>query len=157
MARIAIDWTKVEMDGSAEPKDVFQTADARIQGIIAGGNAKGTVKRVALPVEDKKFGKAFLMLKDVKAEALDGILAVIKGFGVDAVTDSYNDLMRQKTLAYLQTNYGDLEEVIKDAVKVCIDSLGMDESEAREFVIARRKKSGMRVPGEAVGAESVSA
>jgi len=153
MARVAVDWTKVEMDGSVEPKDVFQTADERIQGIIAGGNAKGGVQRVALTVDEKQFGKAFLKLKEVKAEAIDGILEVIKGFGIDKVSDVYNNLMREKTLAFLQTNYGDLEELIKEAIQVCVDKMGMDEAEAREFVIARRIKSGLRVPAAKVAAE----
>lgn len=146
MARTAIDWTKVEMDGSVDVKDVFQTADERIKGIVAGGNAKGAVQRVMLPVDEKQFGKAFLKLKDVKDAAIDGLIAVIKDSGIEKVTDIYNQLMREKTVAYLQENFGDLEEVIKDAVTVCIEKLGMEPVEAREFVIARRIKAGKRVP-----------
>lgn len=160
MARIAIDWTKVEMDGSVEPKDVFAQADERIQGIIAGGNAKGGVQRVALTVDEKQFGKAFLKLKEVKESALDGILAVLKTGGVDVVVDAYNDWMRAKTLGFLQREYGDLEQLIKDAVKVCVDSMEMDEAEAREFVISRRKAKGLRVPGETkaeIPADAISA
>jgi hypothetical protein len=150
MARVKIDWSKVEFSGSDKPADVFGAAPARIQAIVKGEKATGSVSKVALTVKDSQFGAAFLKLKGVTADALDGILAELKDAGIQAVTDAYNDYARAKTLAFLQTNFGDLSEQIASAVKVLMDIAGLDEATAYKTVIDGRKAKGLRIPGEPV-------
>ena len=151
MARVKIDFSKVEFDGGADsvkPENVFNNSSPTIQKLIQDKLAVGTVNRVVITSGDKQFGKAILKIKDLKSDGMDSLLSEIKSDGVDAVTTAYNDWLRAKAAADLELSHGDVTEQINEAVKAMLQYGGkaMTEAKALKFVLDSRIESGLPVP-----------
>ena len=152
MARVKIDLAKVTMAGATELPELVAGLPEGIKALAEKGAIKTKVGLVTLNVASstegeapKQFGAKYLKIDSADDSSVDSILAAIKNAGKVAVIDSYNALQRDSRLSYLSGAFGDVSKAIDEAVAVCIEKMGMTQDEAREFVIARRTKAGMRV------------
>lgn len=150
MARIKVDWSKVEMVGPL-PEDLgklVEMAPADIKPGIDSQAIKVKPSKVQITVGEgdkaKQFGASFLKIDSASDDSVDSILAAIKAAGKAAVIDAHNAIQRDNRVAFLTKNYGDISKTIDDLVQQLVDS-GWDATEARELVIAKRTKAGLRV------------
>lgn len=150
MARIKVDWSKVEWTG---PKaDDFaaltETLPESLKPLAVDGGI--TVKPVKVQIvagegeKAKQFGAAFLKIETAKDESVDTILAVIKAAGKQAVIDAHNSIKRDERVSFLTKNFGDVSKTIDALVAGMVES-GWDAEEARAAILKNREKAGLRV------------
>jgi hypothetical protein len=148
MARIKIDWTKVEMAGPVEAPALVGGLPEAIKPNVVSGGIKTKLAKVTLNVGEgdsaKMYGAAFLRITESDDASVDSILSAIKAAGKNAVIDSYNGIQRDARLAYLTGAFGDVTAAIQEAVDSMVAN-GFDATEARDLVLAKRAKAGLRV------------
>lgn len=152
MARVKVDKSKVQWESEDynQLPTVLNRLSETIRGLVSGKKIEAKPIDCTLNVapegaDQKLVGSAYLKISKVlDSTALDSILAEIKNAGSDAVVEIWNGYARGLVLARLESSFGDVSKAIAEGVAALVAN-GFEPDEAREMVIARRQKKGLRI------------